>query len=151
LQHARIGIGAALLPRAKSAFSVLPTAFLSCLPLKDAVTSYTLQWRVLAGDASLGCEKVGVLGMVKLLVITVVTGLLVVGCSHTDRQGLVAAGYAPEYVDGYVDGYSAGCNTIGHPFYRFARDTHRYEQNGQYKNGWQDGFLIARTDYAAIR
>ena len=64
---------------------------------------------------------------------------------------LLAAGYAPDYVDGYVDGYSAGCHTVGHPFYRFTRDTQRYEADGRYKNGWEDGFSIARTDYAGIR
>ncbi len=88
--------------------------------------------------------------MVKLLVIVVVACLLV-GCGPADRKGLVAAGYAPDYVDGYVDGYSAGCHAIGHPFYRFTRDTGRYEQDGRYTDGWQDGFSIARTDYAAIR
>lgn len=88
--------------------------------------------------------------MVKLLVIVVLACLLV-GCAHTDRKGLLAAGYAPDYVDGYVDGYSAGCHTIGHPFYRFTRDTQRYETDGRYKDGWQDGFSIARTEYAAIR
>jgi major membrane immunogen (membrane-anchored lipoprotein) len=88
--------------------------------------------------------------MVKLLVIVVLACLLV-GCGHTDRKGLLAAGFQPDYVDGYVDGYSAGCHAIGHPFYRFTRDTQRYEVDGRYKNGWEDGFSIARTDYAAIR
>lgn len=67
-----------------------------------------------------------------------------------NRKGLIAAGYAPEYVDGYVDGYSAGCHTIGHPFYRFTRDTTRYEKDNHYKKGWEDGFTIARCDYAAV-
>jgi len=72
------------------------------------------------------------------------------GCTSMDRKGLLAAGYSPEYADGYVDGYSAGCHVVGHPFYRFARDTSRYEQDHQYKRGWEDGFTIARCDYAAI-
>ena len=84
---------------------------------------------------------------------TVLVALLVlsfvVGCASADRKGLLAAGYAPQYVDGYVDGYSAGCHTIGHPFYAFTRDVLRYEGDRQYKNGWEDGFSIARTDYAA--
>lgn len=76
--------------------------------------------------------------------------VLLVGCNSTSRRGLLAAGYAPEYVDGYVDGYSAGCHTIGHPFYRFKREAARYEQDHQYKRGWEDGFTIARCDYAAV-
>ena len=86
---------------------------------------------------------------VVLFVVLVLT-LLLVGCHSTNRKGLLRAGYAPEYVDGYVDGYSAGCHTIGHPFYRFNRDTDRFEEDRQYKRGWEDGFTIARCDYAAV-
>jgi hypothetical protein len=84
----------------------------------------------------------------------VLVALLVVafaaGCASTDRKGLLAAGYSPQYVDGYVDGYSAGCHTVGHPFCQFTRDVSRYAQDRQYKKGWEDGFYIARTDYAAM-
>lgn len=76
--------------------------------------------------------------------------VLVAGCQSANRKGLLRAGYAPEYVDGYVDGYSAGCHTIGNPFYRFVRDISRYEEDRQYKRGWEDGFTIARCDYAAV-
>ena len=85
-----------------------------------------------------------------VLFVVLVSVFLVGGCQSTDRKGLLAAGYAPEYVDGYVDGYSAGCHTIGHPFYRFERNTARYEEDRQYKRGWEDGFTIARCDYAAV-
>ena len=87
---------------------------------------------------------------VVLFVVLTLTLLLLGGCHTTNRKGLIRAGYAPEYVDGYVDGYSAGCHTIGHPFYRFNRDTNRYEQDQKYKRGWEDGFTIARCDYAAV-
>jgi len=83
--------------------------------------------------------------LVALLVLTIAAG-----CASTDRKGLVALGYSPQYADGYVDGYCAGCHTIGHPFYQFTRDITRYRQDHQYKKGWEDGFSIARTDYAAM-
>lgn len=86
----------------------------------------------------------------KMALVALLLVSLVAGCATTNRKGLIAAGYAPEYVDGYVDGYSAGCNTIGHPFYRFTRDTTRYKEDTRYKKGWEDGFAIARTDYAAV-
>jgi hypothetical protein len=76
--------------------------------------------------------------------------LVLAGCASTNREGLLAAGYAPEYVDGYVDGYAAGCHAIGHPFYKFERDPSRFESDRRYKRGWEDGFTIARCDYAAI-
>lgn len=72
------------------------------------------------------------------------------GCTSTNRKGLLAAGYSPEYVDGYVDGYSTGCSALGHPFYEFTKDPGRYEEDHQYKTGWVDGFTIARCDYAAV-
>lgn len=75
---------------------------------------------------------------------------LIGGCASWDRQGLLAAGYSTQYVDGYVDGYSTGCHMAGHPFYEFVRDVTRYEQDRQYSKGWNDGFTIARTDYAAV-
>ena len=87
--------------------------------------------------------------MKKVLVALFVLSLLA-GCHAGDRQGLLAAGYPTQYVDGYMDGYSAGCHIVGHPFYRFTRDLSRYEQDRQYMRGWNDGYTIARCDYAAV-
>ena len=86
----------------------------------------------------------------KMVLVALLVLCFLVGCAPMNRKGLVAAGYTPEYADGYVDGYSAGCHVVGHPFYRFTRDTSRYEGDHQYKRGWEDGFTIARCDYAAI-
>jgi hypothetical protein len=49
-----------------------------------------------------------------------------------------------------MDGYSAGCHIVGHPLYRFTRDLSRYEEDRQYMRGWNDGYTIARCDYAAV-
>ncbi len=87
--------------------------------------------------------------MKKTVVVLLVLSF-VAGCTSMDRKGLLAAGYSNEYADGYVDGYSAGCRAAGHPLCRFTRDVTRYEQDRQYKKGWNDGFTIARTDYAAV-
>lgn len=83
----------------------------------------------------------------------IVAGMLLAflaGCSAGDRRGLLEAGYSTQYVDGYMDGYSAGCHMAGHPLYQFTRDISRYEQDRQYMKGWNDGFTIARCDYAAL-
>ena len=87
--------------------------------------------------------------MKKVLVALLVLSF-VAGCCPADRQGLLQAGYSSQYVDGYVDGYSAGCHTAGHPLYSFTRDLSRYEEDRQYMKGWNDGFTIARCDYAAL-
>ena len=86
----------------------------------------------------------------KKVLVALLVASLVAGCACTDRKGLIAAGYTPQYADGYVDGYSAGCHSIGNPFSQFVRDVSRYERDRQYKTGWEDGFSIARTDYAAM-
>ena len=86
----------------------------------------------------------------KKVLVALLVASFVAGCASADRQGLIAAGYTPQYADGYVDGYSAGCHSIGHPFCQFVRDVSRYERDRQYKVGWEDGFSIARTDYAAV-
>jgi len=88
-------------------------------------------------------------GMKKAVVVLLVLSF-VAGCVSMDRKGLLAAGYSSEYADGYVDGYSAGSHTAGHPLCRFTRNVDRYELDRQYKKGWNDGFTIARTDYAAV-
>jgi len=87
--------------------------------------------------------------MKKAVVVLLVLSF-VAGCASMDRKGLLAAGYSNEYADGYVDGYSAGCHAAGHPLCRFTRNVDRYELDRQYKKGWNDGFTIARTDYAAV-
>jgi len=86
----------------------------------------------------------------RMVLVALLVLCFLAGCASMNRKGLVAAGYSPEYADGYVDGYSAGCYVVGHPFYRFTRDTSRYEQDHHYKRGWGDGFTIARCDYTAI-
>ncbi len=86
----------------------------------------------------------------KKLWVALLVALLAAGCASTDRQALISAGYSAQYADGYVDGYSAGCHSVGHPLYQFVRDVTRFEQDRQYKKGWEDGFSIARTDYAAV-
>ena len=86
----------------------------------------------------------------KIAVVALLGFCFLAGCSSMDRNGLLAAGYSQQYVDGYVDGYGAGCHMVGHPLYDFTRDLSRYEQEHQYQRGWNDGFTIARCDYAAV-
>ena len=86
----------------------------------------------------------------KKLLIGLVIACLAAGCAGTHRKTLLAAGYHPQYVDGYLDGYSAGCHAVGHPLCRYVQDGSRYQQDHRYKDGWQDGYSIARTDYAVV-
>ena len=87
--------------------------------------------------------------MKKALVLVLMVSFLA-GCTTIDRKGLIAAGYSEQYVDGYVDGYSAGCHMVGHPLCEFTRDIDRYDGDRQYNKGWNDGFTIAKCDYAAV-
>jgi hypothetical protein len=87
--------------------------------------------------------------MKKVLLVLLALSFLA-GCGAGDRQRLISAGYSVPYVDGYMDGYSAGCHMVGVPLCSFTRDIPRYEQDRQYMRGWNDGFTIARCDYAAV-
>ena len=89
--------------------------------------------------------------MGRILLVLLLLATLIGGCSQVDRSGLLAAGYNASYVDGYVDGYSTGCKAVGHPLFRWVRDISRYDVDLSYQKGWNDGFTVAKVDYAAVR
>ena len=72
------------------------------------------------------------------------------GCASI-REQMLGAGFDENYVDGYEQGHSSGFHAAGHPYYRFWKDTHRYEVDSQYRQGWDDGFSVAKGQYDSIR
>jgi len=77
--------------------------------------------------------------------------LLIAGCPPIiNRVQWIAAGYDPAYVDGYVDGQYSGYVAAGHPYSHFQKDTLRYENDAQYRQGWNDGFAVAKGSYESI-
>lgn len=56
---------------------------------------------------------------------------------------------------GYQQGYAEGCNSgnvaAGHPYYKFSKDVSRYGGDGEYKQGWDDGFAVCKGKYESIQ
>ena len=77
--------------------------------------------------------------------------ILVVGCPPViNRTQWIEAGYDSNYVDGYEAGQYSGYVAAGHPYSHFQKDTHRYESDSQYKQGWDDGFAVSKGKYEAL-
>ena len=77
--------------------------------------------------------------------------MLLSGCvPQFNKEQWIKAGYDPIYVDGYEHGRLSGLVAAGHPYSHFQKDTHRYENDSQYKQGWNDGFTVAKGDYESI-
>lgn len=63
------------------------------------------------------------------------------------RQALLRQGQPPAYVDGHIDGCNSGTTAAGNPYYRFAKDVNRFETDKLYAQGWNDGFIICKSQY----
>jgi hypothetical protein len=73
------------------------------------------------------------------------------GCPPTiNREQWIKAGYDSNYVDGYEDGQYSGYVAAGHPYSHFQKNTYRYENDSQYRQGWNDGFAVAKGSYESI-
>lgn len=53
-------------------------------------------------------------------------------------------GYSKSYVSGYHDGCPSGQHSAGEVFTKRAQDAAAYAQGGDYKTGWDYGFMTCR-------
>lgn len=53
----------------------------------------------------------------------------------------------PDWREGYSDGCRTGRNAAGSIGDRFTRDHGRYASEAQYKQGWDDGFVICKSKW----
>jgi hypothetical protein len=75
--------------------------------------------------------------------------VLTFGCA-SQRAQMEAAGYDPAYIDGWEDGWGSGYVAAGHTWYKFHKDTHRFETDSQYAQGWTDAYNTAKGRYEAV-
>jgi len=79
----------------------------------------------------------------KRTVILGIVSLLLSGCAEVtpmDRQ-LMDMGYPPDYAKGYKHGVCSGRHDVGvNKWYEFVRNAELYENNEQYRQGWDDGY-----------
>jgi len=87
------------------------------------------------------------IGKTTLILVVLAT---VAGCA-SNAERLLAAGHDPAYVQGFDHGESSGLSAAGHPYMAFIKDTHRYESDSQYRQGWDDGYSGGKSQYETIR
>lgn len=73
-------------------------------------------------------------GMVVILALPV----FLAGCV-TEGEVLRDKGYPQAYTEGYDDGCSSGKNAAGSMFDEFRKNVHRFQDDRDYHDGWQDG------------
>jgi len=88
--------------------------------------------------------------MKKRIIIICTIIIFLVGCLTSPREGFIKAGYDPNYADGYEQGWFSGHVAAGYPYCSFQKNTHRYENDSQYKQGWNDGFAVGKGRYESI-
>ncbi|WP_282061653.1 hypothetical protein [Roseobacter litoralis] len=80
----------------------------------------------------------------------ILAGLVLAGCAtqHSSEETLRQHGYSENYVAGYHDGCPSGKRAGGDSFQQAARDDVAYAAGGDYKTGWDYGFLTCRETEA---
>lgn len=82
--------------------------------------------------------------------ILVMLGVLLLAGCMSDQESLLRQGYDPAYAQGFNDGGQSGSRAAGNIWTAFHKDTHRFESDSQYRQGWQDGFVLRKSQYEAI-
>ena len=87
----------------------------------------------------------------KRTICTICLILLIGACVPSiNRERWLKNGYDVNYVDGYEHGWFSGHVAAGHPYSHFQKDTHRFESDSQYKQGWNDGFAVGKGSYESV-
>ena len=76
----------------------------------------------------------------------VLAGVTLAGCAtqQSSEDTLLQHGYSANYVAGYHDGCPSGKRAGGDGFKQAARDDTAYAVGGDYKTGWDYGYLTCR-------
>ena len=76
----------------------------------------------------------------------IVAGFVLSGCAteQSSEDTLLQHGYSANYVAGYHDGCPSGKRAGGDSFQQGARNDSAYAAGGDYKTGWDYGYLTCR-------
>ena len=76
-----------------------------------------------------------------------IVAALISGCTTVLQQQLLVVDHQPPaFRDGYRDGCESGLSEGGAGMqYRFRKNVDRYNSDGLYTGGWDDGVQICRT------
>ena len=70
-------------------------------------------------------------------------------CTST-TEGLIERGYPPAYAEGYDHGCASGKAEGGGLFEQAQRDPERYQDAGEYAQGWDAGYQKCLADMHAM-
>lgn len=83
--------------------------------------------------------------MIRNLVLTCAAiGLAGCASQQSSEEALLQHGYSPNYVAGYHDGCPSGKRVGGDPIAQRQQDAAAYAAGGDYKTGWDYGFVQCR-------
>jgi len=63
---------------------------------------------------------------------------------------MIRRGFSESYATGYDDGTNSGSLAGGNPYAVFKKDPNRYDSDSQYRQGWNDGFQVAKGRYESL-
>ena len=76
--------------------------------------------------------------------------LCLTGCV-SEREMMIKQGYPPVYADGYQDGCSSGNNAGGSLFDQFKKNIQSYNNDSNYRKGWDDGYRQCKARQKALQ
>ncbi|HEB51375.1 MAG TPA: hypothetical protein ENI89_12290 [Desulfobulbus sp.] len=86
------------------------------------------------------------------LVLVALAGMLLqTGCGPTRGQQMTQEGASVEYGRGFDDGCSSGKKAAGDMFSQFRKNVGLYQQNADYRLGWNDGHEECMNEWRSMQ
>lgn len=94
-------------------------------------------------------------GKAKAITSILVAATVLAGCQGTILKGranvLEGQGHSPQWIEGYKDGCNSGWSAGGDPWVSFKKDSIRYANEVEYKNGWNVGYSNCLAEQNRIK
>ncbi len=76
--------------------------------------------------------------------------LCLTGCA-SQKEMMIRQGYPPAYAEGYQDGCTSGNNAAGSIMDQFRKNVQQYQQDTNYRQGWDDGYKQCKAKQDAFQ
>ncbi len=85
-----------------------------------------------------------------LTTIIVLLSMMLFGCV-SQKEAMIKQGYSPVYAEGFQDGCGSGENAAGSIADQFKKDVQSYNDNSDYRQGWNDGYKQCKAKQDAFQ
>jgi hypothetical protein len=82
-------------------------------------------------------------------IIIAIPFMVLSGCA-TQSETMKSQGYPAAYAEGFEDGCHSGKKAGGSYFDQFKKDVRRFNNDGDYAQGWSDAFRQCETEQEAL-